>query len=557
MKQLLLSFFGLLFFATVTAQPFTATYTFADVSTSSGTYDPTEPPTATGVYFGSFEAFGVSNNSGAGGRFSFSQWPNGATNGNDNYASLTGNLNENKFYEIYIYPEFGYSIDLTSITFSVQRSGTGIRTYSVRSYHDDFTANLPASINPSNANLSVQNNDVFFWNNDATTSNQNGSTIMLSDPEFTGNTDGFAFRFYGWNAEGNAGTFSIDNVIFTGSVTQMPVVADFYIDGFSICEADPITFIDASQTVAGTISSWQWNFGDGSPVSSLQNPVHTYAACGEYPVSLTVTNSNNESNTVNYPLFIGCKPVADFSVSAVSGCDGLCVDFTDLSTVGGQSGLYWEWDIDGDTLYDQNPQYCFGVGNYDISLTVYSGDGCMDNKTNTDMISVSENPVANFTFQQGEPFVFTNTSTGATEWHWDFGDLVNTVGDTSNLQNPSWEYNLIPDAPVTACLTVKNDDGCSDTFCQEVIAGSVNSISMQAIVIYPNPSANGIFTIDFGTAFSGKAEFSVMNMLGEMILSNQITTSQTQLDLSDFAAGNYLIKIISKEKVVTRKILIN
>jgi PKD repeat protein len=38
----------------------------------------------------------------------------------------------------------------------------------------------------------------------------------------------------------------------------------------------------------GTITSWNWNFGDGAS-SSIQNPIHTYTYEGKYIVSLTVS----------------------------------------------------------------------------------------------------------------------------------------------------------------------------------------------------------------------------------------------------------------------------
>ncbi len=239
------------------AQPFTATYNFADVTNSTGTSDPTALPAVTGIIFGPFESNNVSANSGASGRFSFTQWPAGATTADDNYASLTGSLDDTKYYGVYFYPEVGYSIDLTSITFSVQRSGTGIRTYSVRSDADNYAANLPASINPTNTNLSVQSGNIFFWNADATTSNQNGSTITLSGAEFTASTIGFAFRFYGWNAEGTVGTFSIDNVTFTGSVTQVPVsingsLAETSMNIFPNPSANGIFTLELSDNIQGT-----------------------------------------------------------------------------------------------------------------------------------------------------------------------------------------------------------------------------------------------------------------------------------------------------------------
>jgi PKD repeat protein len=52
-------------------------------------------------------------------------------------------------------------------------------------------------------------------------------------------------------------------------------------------------FNDLSSIAAGTISNWSWNFGDGSPVSTLQNPTHVYAVSGNYNVTLTVTSGFN------------------------------------------------------------------------------------------------------------------------------------------------------------------------------------------------------------------------------------------------------------------------
>ena len=49
----------------------------------------------------------------------------------------------------------------------------------------------------------------------------------------------------------------------------------------------PLTVQFTDQSV-GIISSWQWDFGDGS-TSSAQNPAHTYTSGGNFTVSLTVT----------------------------------------------------------------------------------------------------------------------------------------------------------------------------------------------------------------------------------------------------------------------------
>jgi PKD repeat protein len=47
-----------------------------------------------------------------------------------------------------------------------------------------------------------------------------------------------------------------------------------------------------------TIVGWSWNFGDGTAVSTEQNPTHTFAASiFPYSVNLTVTDNQGASNT--------------------------------------------------------------------------------------------------------------------------------------------------------------------------------------------------------------------------------------------------------------------
>ena len=209
-----------LFFITLAgAQPFTGLYNFAGVTTSSGTTDPTVVPTATGVTFGSFTAIGTPANPNATGRFSFTAWPLGATNGNNTFS---GNIDPAKYYELTITPQNNYRLNLSSITFTFQRSGTGVRQYAVRSSADSYATNLPASINPANANLQVVATNIFQVEDAATAAND-GSTITLSG--FTNITAPLTFRFYGWNAESNAGTFSIDNVNVSGEALPVPGAA--------------------------------------------------------------------------------------------------------------------------------------------------------------------------------------------------------------------------------------------------------------------------------------------------------------------------------------------
>ncbi len=56
----------------------------------------------------------------------------------------------------------------------------------------------------------------------------------------------------------------------------------------------PLT-VQFNDTSAGSPTSWNWNFGDGTS-SNEQNPAHTYCSAGTYEVSLTVSNADGTTS---------------------------------------------------------------------------------------------------------------------------------------------------------------------------------------------------------------------------------------------------------------------
>lgn len=203
------------------AQSFSSTYDFSSVTTLSGLTDPTTPPVATGLTFGSFTAVGYFGNPNAGSRFSFTTNGLGGINGDNNFANFTGSLDATKYFEVTLTPLAGFTIDIDTIAFTIQRSSTGIRSYAVRASVDGFAANLSASISPANANLGVGAASDFQYLSDALSSAQTGSLVTLGAP-FDLLSAPVTFRFYGWNAEAVTGTFSIDNVMISGAAVAVP-----------------------------------------------------------------------------------------------------------------------------------------------------------------------------------------------------------------------------------------------------------------------------------------------------------------------------------------------
>jgi len=205
-----------------------------------------------------------------------------------------------------------------------------------------------------------------------------------------------------------------------------------------------------TDTSTGGPTSWQWDFGDGKPFDTRQNPQHVYDRAGTYIVFLTVRGAQGQSATTSQFLTVGgTAPAADFKFSA----NGLAVNFSDASTGNPTS---WAWDFgDSSQSTAQNPSHTYAAaGTYNVTLTATNVGGSTS-KSQFVTVSLGTAPKAAFTFAvSGRDVLFTDASTGSpTSWEWDFGD--NSVHST--LQNPSHTYNAAGTYKVT--LTATNAAG--------------------------------------------------------------------------------------------------
>lgn len=225
-----------------------------------------------------------------------------------------------------------------------------------------------------------------------------------------------------------------------------------------------VAFEDTTAPGSAPITNWLWNFGDRSPTSSEQNPVHTYTAPGLYTVSLTVTTEAGE-DTMTRTAFINVAdgPVADFSADFTPGVAPLTVAFRDESETGTAIIEAWTWDFgDGNMSTEQHPRHTYmEPGVYTVSLEIETSSGA-DRVERADFIVVDEGPTAAFT---GEPLMgpapltvaFTDTSEpgsqAITRYLWDFGD----GGLLSTRANPTRTYT--EPGTYTVSLRVTTDAG--------------------------------------------------------------------------------------------------
>jgi len=94
-----------------------------------------------------------------------------------------------------------------------------------------------------------------------------------------------------------------------GGNTNNPPTADF---SYSTNELT-VDFTDQSSDTDGTITGWNWDFGDGE-TSTMQDPSYVYSSSYTYTVSLTVTDNEGATDTTSQAITVS---------SGGSGGDGV------------------------------------------------------------------------------------------------------------------------------------------------------------------------------------------------------------------------------------------
>ena len=78
--------------------------------------------------------------------------------------------------------------------------------------------------------------------------------------------------------------------------------------------SSPAMTINFTDLSSGNVNSWSWDFGDGN-TSTLQDPSHTYADAGSYPVTLVVSNDCG-SDSISF--FVAVKPTVNIGIGELT-----------------------------------------------------------------------------------------------------------------------------------------------------------------------------------------------------------------------------------------------
>jgi PKD repeat protein len=348
---------------------------------------------------------------------------------------------------------------------------------------DKIQGCAPLNINFTNHSIIA---DSYFWDFG------DGTTSTAADPSHTyaGLYKDTTYTIKLWASSNNG---CVDS--FSKTINVFSKVVAHFNNSDTACIPFSVQFTDQSTNA----SFWNWSFGDGSS-SSSKNPSHSYTTAGIYSVSLAISNQNGcaDTLTLNNIIKANATPTANFSITNQAGCEPLKSSYLNQSQLA--SIYYWEFG-DGNISSATNPQHTFITPNQDTTyhtkLIVSTTEGCTDSITKNVTVYKSTTAYFNDSLRDCIParVSFTDSSSYATNWLWDFGD-----GNTSTLQNPNYTYQS---AGIYDVQLIASNQRCSDTF-----------------TLYQNINALAVPTANFNTNNAAGCEPLEINYYNQSQLSN-------------------------------------
>ncbi|MBC9930698.1 PKD domain-containing protein [Chitinophaga qingshengii] len=254
------------------------------------------------------------------------------------------------------------------------------------------------------------------------------------------------------------------NVTITGPVSQFTVTRDCN-------DKNKFTFTNTSTGTTPT-TTYQWDFGDNTPVVGSQHATHTYTTPDKYTVRLTVSDNGN-CNHSSFQTVYDFK--ADFSTGVSAICRGSKATYEVLNVpVNLVADYTWHFG-DGTTFTTTDQRFVktwAAAGSFTDQLVIrYKDPGyCDDIVTKPGNINILA-PQADFATASatcaGQPVSFTNTSAPSpnipiANWQWDFGN-----GKVSSAQTPpATTYSASGGYPVK--LVITDARNCQDSVTKDV-----------------------------------------------------------------------------------------
>ncbi|MEP7168931.1 MAG: PKD domain-containing protein, partial [Bacteroidota bacterium] len=332
----------------------------------------------------------------------------------------------------------------------------------------------------------------YTWNNGTTASSQSVSPVVTTT-YFVNITDA------------NGCTAAQQSI----TITVNPALAVVASADAAICEQQSATISAVGSGGNGGPYTYTWS-NNASTAATTVSPMQTTT----YVVQVA-DNCGTPVAIDSVTIIVNPLPKVLFTPLPASGCIPLEVRFADSSITANGSDYKWTFG-DGQTSTDADPVHVYTeAGSYNIGLTITTPQGCVSALMLPDAVTAFPLPVAAFTTDPQKASIlhpeiaFTDNSTSADYWTWDFGDNYGT----SSKENTLYAYRDTGTYRIT--LMVENTYGCLDTSYGEVVIEGAFTIYIPNAFSPNNDGKNDFFSV-YGIGIQ-KMDMFIFNRWGDKI----------------------------------------
>ena len=268
----------------------------------------------------------------------------------------------------------------------------------------------------------------------------------------------------------------------------------------------------------------------------------TVTTSGSYTVTVTDNNSCSATSTATV-VNVSSAPTPTINASATAACSGETVTLT-ASTADS-----YLWSNNATTQAIQ----VTATGNFTVTTT--NSDACDGvGASAPTAVTFTATPTAAGSFTvNGNVVTFSNSSTGATSYSWDFGDFTN-----SSASAPV--HAFAANGSYTVELTAINGN-CTDTqsFTVAITVSLEELEGVENINVYPNPATES-FVVVFDNQNNQAVTIEMIDQMGRTIQSNTIEQSGVQVsefNTMNVSNGMYSIRISSNGNSLTKRMVVN
>jgi gliding motility-associated-like protein len=329
------------------------------------------------------------------------------------------------------------------------------------------------------------------------------------------------------------------------------------------CVNEPIQFRDSTISFTNIVKFY-WDFGDGSPIDSVNlNPSHTYFVGGDYTVVQRVIGADGCEATNTQVIRVGTIPTVRFDANTINCAESVPLFGVAATQFGTIDSTTWRWNLDNGII-GTTPVVAatYSVaGTKTITVSVKSVEGC-EAPAYTNTINVYTSVLANFTFSDsvcaGQPITFNaqlDNIGGNPSYSWRWWFDTSTVPSALNVNPISYTFST---AGTTMVRLVASANG-QNNYCMKLVTKTVYVKSKPTAKIgLGSPllcAGNNILFVDSSIINNG-----VINKWSWQYNNTEFATQQNAT--LAFAPGIETVKLIATANngcadTTTRTIVIN